>query len=213
MSLHQNEIKKCAKSFKYFYKNYVQANVDNTHVPIEKLTKFQEIFIYELEDGNRHIGEKFTRGCGASHIALAKFLHMALFTPNQSYQIFLNGVPHLNETRVNLKIMYDLLPEWLQVSKMLCANKDHTRFENNSVIKFALVKTAAIMGMRLNYVYFDEPAANTQFSRNMWKLIISTISSDCGILLVSTETDNPTFWDKLCKYAACGKINIKYFSD
>ena len=154
---------------------------------IENTQVFENMFDITVKSRNHRF---YTNGI-LSHnttTVCAYFIWKLMFTPEFSIAILANKGDTAIKIVDRLKIMYEYLPEWLQVG-LEEYNKKSIKFDNGSSVYAAPTSPSAIRGDSLNIVYLDEFAiVANHVAEEFFTSAYPTITSGTTTKIIITST-------------------------
>ena len=149
-----NELKMCENSILYFANKYIKIS-DNISVKQITLNDFQRDVIEKYEGSNSFFlsGERMV---GKTTVAAIILLHEALFNSKNSSAIFAPKQVMSDYTLELIAEMYERLPNFLTISKIVSRNKNRLQFDNDSCILSAGPQPQLLTGIDVSTVYIDE---------------------------------------------------------
>lgn len=149
-----NELKMCENSILYFANKYIKIS-DNISVKQITLNDFQRDVVDKFE-GSRSFFLSSERMAGKTTVAAIILLHSALFKSKNSSAIF---APKQTMSDYMLELiteMYERLPNFLTISKIVSKNKQRLEFDNGSFILSAGSQPHMLIGLDISNIYIDE---------------------------------------------------------
>lgn len=149
-----NELKRCENSILYFANKYIKIS-DNISVKQISLNDFQ-ISVTEKFEGSKSFFLSGERMTGKTTVAAIILLHNALFNSKNSSVIFAPKQV-ISDYMLELIVeMYERLPNFLTISKIISKNKQKLEFDNESFILSAGSQPQSLIGLDISTVYIDE---------------------------------------------------------
>ena len=181
------EIKKCKKSKKYFIEKYCKIIHQDKGLISFKLYRYQKRLLKLLKKGNRII-VKAPRQSGKTILMSADILHHVLFNDNKICAIVAHKASGAREVLTRVKLMYEMLPIWLQQG-ILVWNKTSIGLENNSEIITGATTSSSIRGKSISYLYLDEFAfVSPNLFEEFYNSVYPTVASAKTAKIVMTST-------------------------
>lgn len=149
-----NELKRCENSILYFANKYIKIS-DNISVKQISLNDFQ-ISVTEKFEGSKSFFLSGERMTGKTTVAAIILLHNALFNSKNSSVIFAPKQVMSDYILELIVEMYERLPNFLTISKIISKNKQKLEFDNESFILSAGSQPQALTGLDISTVYIDE---------------------------------------------------------
>lgn len=149
-----NELKRCENSILYFANKYIKIS-DNISVKQISLNDFQ-ISVTEKFEGSKSFFLSGERMTGKTTVAAIILLHNALFNSKNSSVIFAPKQVMSDYMLELIVEMYERLPNFLTISKIISKNKQKLEFDNESFILSAGSQPQALTGLDISTVYIDE---------------------------------------------------------
>lgn len=149
-----NELKRCENSILYFANKYIKIS-DNISVKQISLNDFQ-ISVTEKFEGSKSFFLSGERMTGKTTVAAIILLHNALFNSKNSSAIFAPKQVMSDYILELIVEMYERLPNFLTISKIISKNKQKLEFDNESFILSAGSQPQALTGLDISTVYIDE---------------------------------------------------------
>lgn len=149
-----NELKKCETSILYFANTYIKIS-DNISVKQINLNDFQRSVIEKFEKSKSFFlsSERMT---GKTTVAAIILLHNALFNSKNTSAI-VAPKQVLSDYILELIVeMYERLPNFLTISKIISKNKQKLEFDNNSCILSIGTQLQTLTGLDISTMYIDE---------------------------------------------------------
>lgn len=151
------EIIRCRDDIAYFANNHIKIlHIDLGVIQI-KLNDFQNTAIRKYNT-EKTFFIPTARQEGKTTVASIILLHQALFTDSRVSCIFAHNKHMSNSILDMIKHMYDLLPEYLKIAKIITRNKGELKFNNMCSIISAGANTDYDRGRTVSNVYIDESA-------------------------------------------------------
>lgn len=149
------EIIKCRDDIAYFADNYIKIlHIDLGTIQI-KLNDFQNTAIKKYNT-EKTFFIPTARQQGKTTVASIILLHQALFTDYRVSCIFAHN-KHMSDIILDMiKDMYDLLPEYLKITKIITRNKGKLEFDNMCSIISAGSNVDYARCRALSNIYIDE---------------------------------------------------------
>ena len=149
-----NELKRCETSILYFANKYIKLS-DNTSVKQISLNDFQ-ISVTEKFEGSKSFFLSSERMTGKTTVAAIILLHNALFNSKNTSAI-VAPKQVLSDYILELIVeMYERLPNFLTISKIISKNKQKLEFDNNSCILSIGTQLQTLTGLDISTMYIDE---------------------------------------------------------
>ena len=149
-----NELKRCETSILYFANKYIKLS-DNTSVKQISLNDFQ-ISVTEKFEGSKSFFLSSERMTGKTTVAAIILLHNALFNSKNSSVIFAPKQVMSDYILELIAEMYERLPNFLTISKIISKNKQKLEFDNKSFILSAGSQPQSLTGLDISTIYIDE---------------------------------------------------------
>lgn len=148
------ELIKCRDDIEYFADNYIKISIRSDIEQI-KMNYFQRKVIQNYKD-KRVFYELSERMTGKTTVAAIILLHQALFNEYRASIIFARTLSMSNCILDQIKMMYDMLPDFLTGTKMIIRNKTKIEFDNMCSIISAGSSVNQGKGRALSTIYIDE---------------------------------------------------------
>ena len=149
-----NELKMCENSILYFANRYIKIS-DSVSVKQINLNDFQRDVIEKFE-GSKSFFLSSERMTGKTTVAAIILLHNSLFNINNNSAIF---APKQVVSDYMLELiveMYERLPNFLTISKIVSKNKQKLEFDNGSCILSAGSQPHLLTRLDVSTMYIDE---------------------------------------------------------
>lgn len=148
------ELLKCYNDIEYFADNYVQLSTVTGKIQCN-LTDFQRKVIGRFKSDKMFFLPS-ERIVGKTTVAAIILLHQALFTEYRVSLVFARKKSVSNEILEMIAEMYDLLPDFLQHTKITTRNKTELAFSNMCSIISAGSDSNYGRGRTISTIYIDE---------------------------------------------------------
>ena len=186
---HVNELKKCAKDYKYFVRNYIHImNVDEGLIQFDPYPYQNDIM--DLTVNNRFSIVKMARQGGKTTVVAAILTWFALFNTGFKILLLSRKKDQAKDILSRIKTAYENLPKWMQQG-VETWSKEKIELENGAEIMADGTSPTSGRGGTFNLVYLDEFAfvpynVQEQFFRSAYP----TISSGKTTRVLITSTPN-----------------------
>lgn len=181
------EIRKCAKSAKYFLNNYCYIiNLDDGLIKF-KTRDYQDTLINMFRSKKRVI-VKFPRQSGKTITTAAYMAWELLFKKYSQIGILANKAITAKGILQKVRLIYESLPKWMQEG-VITWNKSSVELENGSRVEAAATSSSAIRSMAISTLIIDEcafidPGVWDEFFASVYPTVSSSKKSK--IFLIST---------------------------
>lgn len=149
------EIIKCRDDISYFANNYIKIEHALLGIVQIELNNFQQNAIQKYNTEKKFYIHA-DRIEGKTTVAAIILLHQALFTDSRVSCIFADGKSASDAILSIIKFMYNLLPEYLKITKITNKTKGKIEFDNYCSIISAGQNTDYARGRAISNVYIDE---------------------------------------------------------
>lgn len=181
------ELTKCYKDPVYFIRNYVKIVHIDKGLVLFDLYPFQEKMVETILN-NRQVIIKCQRQMGKSTVTAACILWYIIFEEHKTVAILANKGATAREILGRIQMMYENLPEWMQVG-VTSWNKGSFSLGNGNNIIAASTSSSAIRGMSISFLCLDEFAfVPENQALEFFESVYPTISSgkESKIVMFST---------------------------
>lgn len=184
----KKEIEKCFQDPVYFINNYCKiSHPTKGRLPF-KLFDYQEDLVHAFINNRFNIILK-ARQLGISTVTAAFACWVLLFRRDKTLLVVATKVSTAANLVKKVQLMYDNIPEWLQVSKPKTNNRHILELENGSWIKAESTQSSSGRSEALSYLIIDEAAHVEGLSGDggLWAAAYPTLSCVIGDTLVLTD--------------------------
>lgn len=150
-----NEIIKCRDDISYFADNYIKIMNPTLGITQLKLNKFQHDAIQKYNT-ERIFFMPTGRQEGKTTIASVILLHQSIFGNSDTSIIFAWDKSSSNDILAIIKCMYELLPDYLKIAKIVSNTKGKLDFDNLCSIISAGKDVNYSRGRSISNIYVDE---------------------------------------------------------
>ena len=179
------EFSRCKEDPIYFIRRYVKVEHQLLGLVPFDLFPFQEKIIGELNDHRFNILHKF-RQAGATTIACAYGLWIAVFMENKTIAILSIGDTEAMDILARIRLMWEELPPFLQPELVLGGkNKHNLEFTNRCKIKSKPSKKSSGRSLASYFLIIDEGAFIENID-DIWTSVYPIISTGGRVFVLST---------------------------
>lgn len=194
-SFQQQEIIKCGTDASYFIKNYVKI----PH-PLKGLLPF-DTFPYQDDCINSFQTHRFiivnkSRQLGLSTVSAAYSLWMAIFQREKNILVIATRLDTAKLFLKKVRTMYDHLPKWLVMPKVVAESVKYLEFSNGSKIKAEPTSSSAGRGEALSMLVVDE-AAHIEGIEELYLSLRPTLSTGGSVILISSPSGVGTLFHRI----------------
>lgn len=183
----QHELAECRRRPLYFIEKYCKImSVDDGVIPF-RLFKYQKKMIKKIIE-NRFTIFKFPRQYGKTTTSAAVFLWYVVFNKEYRVALLANKLDQSQEILERLKMMYEMLPWWMQVGVSKW-NERSIVLGNRSKVVCAATGGSSVRGKSFSLVYLDE-FAHIEQDVKFFTSVYPTITSGERTKVVITSTPN-----------------------
>lgn len=202
----KKEIQKCFQDPVYFINNYCKiSHPTRGRLPL-KLFDFQEELIQSFLNNRFNIILK-ARQLGISTVTAAFVCWILLFRRDKTMMVVATKVSTAANLVKKVQLMYDNIPDWLQVSKPKTNNRHILELENGSWIKAESTQSSSGRSEALSYLIIDEAAHVEGLSGDggLWAAAYSTLSTGGQCIALSTPCGVGDWFHEMCMGAINGE--------
>lgn len=213
----KEELVKCARNPIYFIDNYCKVQHKKRGLVDFKLYPFQKE-VLEIFRKNEYVITNKSRQVGMSTLMSGYICWFMLFQEDRQVLIMANKEKTAIEMLDKVKLMYQMLPEWLRsISEIDSDNAKTLKLKNRSKITATATTRDAGRGLAISLLVVDE-CAMIENMDDIWTSIWPTLSSGKngeerhnGIrcLLLSTPLGTGNFFHRMFTEAETGKNKFK----
>lgn len=178
------EIKKCGRDPVYFIKHYCRIQHPIKGLIPFHLYDFQEDLIQEFNDYKFNIILK-ARQLGISTLTAGYIVWMMLFRREKNVLVVATKFKTAGNLVKKVKKMFQHVPEWLKIAKIVVNNEQSFTLDNGSQIQASAATEDAGRSEALSLLVIDE-AAFVQGLDEMWLAIGPTLSTGGRCIALST---------------------------
>lgn len=212
--MNNEELMLCKNDLKYFIEKYVHIKTLDGQYELIRLNIIQKQIVenYSEKYNNKIIIESDYKSNGLTTINLAMIVHYMLFNSEKVGMVVTHNIVQKTSMVQAIKFILDFLPAIFE-PQHIQYGRDLIRFPNNSVLKIAPLKKKMFMGTRLDYIYFDEPCHEQNFTHEFVMDMLPIIAmNDCITILASHDDINhSSYWDKFVKKSMNGRYDFDLY--
>lgn len=195
---HIQELDKCAKSAKYFIRNYCQIQHPvRGSIPFE-LYNYQDKMLDTYQE-HRQVIVLSARQTGKSQTSAAYLLWYAMFNFEKTVLIAANKNDNAMEMIYRIKFMYEHVPHWLKPGLMDDGwNKHNIGFDNGSRIISTATSENSGRGLSISLLFLDEFAfVRDTVQSEFWTSMAPTLATGGSCIITSTPNGDSNLYAQL----------------
>lgn len=202
----EEEIRKCFEDPAYFINNYCKiSHPTKGRLPFS-MFGFQEDLVYSFLNNRFNIILK-ARQLGISTVTAAFACWLLLFRRDKTILVVATKVATAANLVRKVQMMYDNIPEWLQISKEKTYNRHILELQNGSWIKAESTQSSSGRSEALSFLIIDEAAhvEGLGGDNGLWTAAYPTLSTGGSCIALSTPAGVGDWFHEKCMGAINGE--------